>query len=116
MELLLGQGFINPNLETLFKDCALKLMLRWPSVANRFIPMLRSVLIRINEQSFEIKKKEMALELLAGVQPLIFIEEKEDSPLCLINVLKYAKPGSDIWHKTAVRYFQFSCLHLCIRF
>ncbi|XP_011494610.1 PREDICTED: uncharacterized protein LOC105359663 [Ceratosolen solmsi marchali] len=102
LELLLGQGFINPNLETLFKDCALKLMLRWPSVANRFIPMLKSVLIRKDEQSFELKKKAIALELLAGVQPLIFLEKEIDSSLSLVNVLKYATPGSNMWHKIAL--------------
>lgn len=102
---MLGQGFINPNLETLFKDCALKLMLRWPSVANRFIPMLKGVLIRQDEQSFEMKKKAIALELLAGIQPLTFLEEKIESPLSLVNVLKYATPGSNMWHKIAVRVF-----------
>jgi hypothetical protein len=104
LELLLGQGFINPNLETLFKDCALKLMLRWPSVANRFISMLKGVLIHKDEQSFELKKKAIALELLAGVQPLIFLEKEIDSSLSLVNVLKYATPGSNMWHKIAVSF------------
>lgn len=104
IDLLLGHGpAINPNLETLFKDCALKLMLRWPSVANRFIPVLKSVLTRREEQSIQAKKKVIALELLAGVQPLIFLEEEDISPLSLVNVLKYATPGSHIWHKLAVR-------------
>lgn len=83
-------------------------MLRWPSVANRFIPMLKGVLVRRDEQIFELKKKAIALELLAGVQPLIFLEEEADSPLSLVNVLKYATPGSNMWHKIAVSYLQFS--------
>ncbi|XP_008209531.1 uncharacterized protein LOC100680291 [Nasonia vitripennis] len=107
LELLLGQGFINSNLETLFKDCALKLMLRWPSVANRFIPTLKGVLVGREEQSFELKKKAIALELLAGVQPLIFLEEEADSPLSLVNVLNYAMPGSNMWHKIAVSVCAF---------
>lgn len=35
LDLLLGQSFINPNLEVLFKVCTLKLMLRWPSIADK---------------------------------------------------------------------------------
>ncbi|XP_058795676.1 uncharacterized protein LOC131666784 [Phymastichus coffea] len=101
LELLLGHGLINPNLETLFKDCALKLMLRWPSVADRFIPMLKNVLTRREERTSQTKKKIIALELLAGVQPYIFLEEESNSPLDLVNVLKFATPGSDIWHKLA---------------
>ena len=105
LEILLGQGFVNQNLETLFKDCALKLMLRWPSAANKFIPMLKSVLLR-TEQSFDIKKREIALELLAGIQPLVFLEEEKNSPLSLVNIFQYANPGSNIWHKIAVKNFQ----------
>lgn len=37
LELLLGQSFINSNLEALFKECALKLMLRWPSIADKCV-------------------------------------------------------------------------------
>lgn len=35
LELLLSQSFIHPNLEVLFKECVLKLMLRWPSIADK---------------------------------------------------------------------------------
>ncbi|KAJ8679530.1 hypothetical protein QAD02_015317 [Eretmocerus hayati] len=107
LELLLGQGFINSNLETLFRDCALKLMLRWPSVANRSIPMLKNVLMKQDEQSFGTKKRIVALELLAGVQPLIFLEEEDDSSFSLVNILKYATPGSNIWHKLALTVCAF---------
>lgn len=103
LDLLLGQGFVNPNLETLFKDCALKLMLRWPSAFNRSITMMKCVLTNKNEQFYELNKKKIALELIAGVQPLIFLNEEVHSPLSLISVLKYATPGSAIWLKIAVR-------------
>lgn len=104
LDLLLGQGFVNRNLETLFKHCALKLMLRWPSALNRSIPMIKSVLTNRNEQNYVVKKKKIALELLAGVQPIIFLNEDIHSPLSLINVLNYATPGSSIWFKIAVRF------------
>lgn len=103
LELLLGQGFVNRNLETLFKECALKLMLRWPSVANKFVPMLKSVLLqKKQEQNFDLKKREIALELLAGCQPHIFLEEESSSPLSLSKVLNYANQGSEMWYKIAV--------------
>lgn len=35
LELLLSQSFIHPSLEVLFKECVLKLMLRWPSIADK---------------------------------------------------------------------------------
>lgn len=107
LDLLLGQGFVNPNLETLFKDCALKLMLRWPSVLNRSIPMIKSVLVNRNEYIYEVKKKTIALELLAGAQPVIFLNEDIHSPISFINILNYATPGSSIWSKIAVRLTYF---------
>ncbi|KAK9301262.1 hypothetical protein QLX08_006336 [Tetragonisca angustula] len=103
LELLLGQNFINPNLEALFKECALKLMLRWPSVADRYIPILENVLLK--EEKINIngnKKSIMAMELLASIQPLILFQQKIDSPLSVHNVLKFALPGSVLWQKIAL--------------
>lgn len=103
LDLLLGQNFINPNLEVLFKECALKLMLRWPSVADRYIPTLENVLLK--EEKINIngnKKNIMAMELLASIQPLILFQQKIDSPLSVHNVLNFALPGSVLWQKIAV--------------
>lgn len=48
------------------------------------------------------KKKTMAMELLASIQPLIFFQHGTDSSLSIENVLKYAPPGSALWQKIAV--------------
>ncbi|XP_031835493.2 uncharacterized protein LOC116428242 [Nomia melanderi] len=103
LELLLGQSFINPNLEALFKECALKLMLRWPSVADKYFPILENVLLKEEKESVDgEKKKTMAMELLASIQPLIFFQHGPDSSLSIENVLKYAPPGSALWQKIAL--------------
>ncbi|XP_043268493.1 uncharacterized protein [Venturia canescens] len=103
LELLLGQSFINPNLESLFKTCALKLMLRWPAVADKFVPMLENVLLKEEKESPQINKKRMtAMELLAGVQPLIFYNREPQSLLSLENILRVAPVGSTLWERIAI--------------
>ncbi|KOX79847.1 hypothetical protein WN51_11458 [Melipona quadrifasciata] len=103
LDLLLGQNFINPNLEALFKECALKLMLRWPSVADRYIPTLENVLLKEEKININGNKKSItAMELLASIQPLILFQQKIDSPLSVHNVLKFALPGSVLWQKIAL--------------
>lgn len=98
LELLLGQSFINPNLEVLFKECALKLMLRWPSVADKYIPILEDILLKEEKENMDVNKKKMtAMELLASVQPLIFFHSDRESPLYIENILKFAPQSSVIW-------------------
>ena len=79
-------------------------MLRWPSVANKFIPMLKQESLK-SEFNGGPMKKEIALQLLTEIQPLIFLEEEIESPLALVNVLENTTEGSNLWHKIAVRYF-----------
>ncbi|XP_033197912.1 uncharacterized protein LOC117160921 [Bombus vancouverensis nearcticus] len=103
LELLLGQSFINPNLEALFKDCTLKLMLRWPSIADKYIPMLENVLLK--EEKVDIngnKKHILVMELLASIQPLMLFQQEIGSPLSVHTVLKFALPGSILWQKIAL--------------
>ncbi|XP_076243493.1 uncharacterized protein LOC143184856 [Calliopsis andreniformis] len=103
LELLLGQSFINLNLEALFKECALKLMLRWPSIADKYIPTLESVLLKEEKENIDGNKKRiMAMELLASIQPLIFFQHGPESPLSVENVLKFAPPGSALWQRIAL--------------
>ncbi|XP_033342571.2 uncharacterized protein LOC117229842 [Megalopta genalis] len=103
LELLLGQSFINLNLEALFKECALKLMLRWPSAADKYLPIIESVLLKEEKENIDGEKtKTMAMELLASIQPLIFFQHEADSPLSAENVLKYASPGSALWQRIAL--------------
>ncbi|KAL7301618.1 hypothetical protein TKK_0005628 [Trichogramma kaykai] len=104
LELLLGQGFINSNLESIFKHCSLNLMLKWPLVANKFIPKLKSI---IKNDKYEKKKKLIAFELIAGVDPLIFFKENVDHSLSLENVLMHGKPGTILWHKIALALCAF---------
>ncbi|XP_023247740.1 uncharacterized protein LOC106636749 isoform X2 [Copidosoma floridanum] len=102
LELLLGQGFINPRLECLFKNCVLKLMLRWPVITYKFIVMLKKVLIINDERRLTNEKKAIALEILISVEPLIFFNESIASPLHLTSILIYATPSSCIWHRIAL--------------
>ncbi|OAD54356.1 hypothetical protein WN48_08070 [Eufriesea mexicana] len=103
LELLLGQSFINPNLEVLFKECALKLMLRWPSIADKYIPILENVLLKEEKANIDGDKKTlMAMELLASVQPLILFQQELESPLSVHSFLKFALPGSFLWQKIAL--------------
>ncbi|XP_076635158.1 uncharacterized protein LOC143348592 [Colletes latitarsis] len=103
LELLLGQSFINQNLEALFKECALKLMLRWPSVADKYIPTLENVLLKEEKENIVgNKKKTAAMELLASVQPLIFFQHEAESALSVDNVLIHAPPGSALWQRIAL--------------
>lgn len=101
LELLLGQSFIDSNVETLFKTCALKLMLRWPATADKFLPMLENVLSQDHKPSNTINKKRItAMELLVGIQPLVFFQST--SSLSLDNLLKEAPAGFSLWHQIAV--------------
>ncbi|KAH0569071.1 uncharacterized protein LOC123273216 [Cotesia glomerata] len=101
LELLLGQSFIDSNVETLFKTCALKLMLRWPANADKFLPMLENVLSQDHKPSNTINKKRItAMELLVGIQPLVFFQST--SSLSLDNLLKEAPEGSSLWHQVAL--------------
>ncbi|EFN75287.1 hypothetical protein EAI_03110 [Harpegnathos saltator] len=104
LELLLGQSFINSNLEVLFKECALKLMLRWPSIADKYIPVMESVLLKDEKESVEFNKKRiMAVEMLASIQPLRFFQRKSEHVLSVQNILNlYASPGSPIWQLIAL--------------
>ncbi|KAL6260961.1 hypothetical protein P5V15_008489 [Pogonomyrmex californicus] len=104
LELLLGQSFIHPNLEVLFKECVLKLMLRWPSIADKYIPTLENVLIKNEMESKDFHKKRiMSVELLASIQPLIFFQQEASHTLSISNILYfYASFGSVIWHRIAL--------------
>ncbi|KAF7990385.1 hypothetical protein HCN44_000190 [Aphidius gifuensis] len=103
LEILLGHSFINPNVEALFKTCALKLMLRWPSVADKFVPMLEGVFDETikSENSNNDKRKLRAIELLAEVQPLLFYQKKPDSLLSFNNILNNAQQGTKLWQQIA---------------
>lgn len=109
LELLLGQSFINPNVEALFKTCALKLMLRWPSIADKFVPMLEGVLDK--EEKLENpainKRKLTAMELLAEIQPLIFFQKEPESLLSLKNIFNSAQQGTALWQQIAVSFILF---------
>lgn len=48
------------------------------------------------------KKRMMAMELLASIQPLIFFQHEPESPLSIENVLRFAPFGSALWEKIAV--------------
>ncbi|KMR00424.1 transcription initiation factor tfiid subunit 6 [Lasius niger] len=104
LELLLSQSFIHPNLEVLFKECALKLMLRWPSIADKYIPTLQSVLLKNKIESVDhYKKRIMAVELLVGLQPLIFFQHEAEHILSIQNILYYyASSGSIVWQQIAL--------------
>lgn len=104
LELLLGQSFIHPNLEILFKECALKLMLRWPSIADKYIPVLENVLLKSETESIDLyKKRIMAVELLASIQPLVFFQHEASHTLSIQNILYYyASSGSVIWQRMAL--------------
>ncbi|XP_024882287.1 uncharacterized protein LOC112461317 [Temnothorax curvispinosus] len=104
LELLLGQSFIHPNLEVLFKDCVLKLMLRWPSIADKYIPTLENVLLKSETESIDLyKKRIMSVELLASIQPFIFFQHEPAHTLSIQNILYYyASSGSIIWQRIAL--------------
>lgn len=55
------------------------------------------------KDSFESRRKKlMAMELIAGVQPLLFFQQENNSPLSLENVLLFATPASVLWLRIAV--------------
>lgn len=79
-------------------------------MVDKFVPMLKDVLLKDEkDNSVAIKKKRMtAMELLAGVQPLVYFQEKSGSPLSLENILPVAKSGSTFWQQIAVSNFRFN--------
>ena len=65
--------------------------------------MLEKILLQEVNDSFESRKKRlMAMELIAGVQPLLFFQQESNSPLSLEKVLQFATPGSVLWLRFAV--------------
>ncbi|XP_029178909.1 uncharacterized protein LOC114946541 [Nylanderia fulva] len=104
LDLLLSQSFIHPNLEVLFKECALKLMLRWPSIADKYIPTLQNVLLKNEIETVDYyKKRIMTVELLVSLQPLIFFQHETKHILSIENILfYYASSGSIIWQQIAL--------------
>lgn len=104
LELLLSQSFIHPNLEVLFKECVLKLMLRWPSIADKYMPTLKNVLFKKEVDSVDhYKKRIMAVELLVSLQPFIFFQHEAEHTLSIQNILYYyASSGSIIWEQIAL--------------
>ncbi|XP_072762409.1 uncharacterized protein [Anoplolepis gracilipes] len=117
LELLLSESIIHPNLKVLFKECALKLMLRWPSIADKYIPTLQSVLLKKEENYGDeyknpekkrkredvCKRKIMVTELLMNLQPLIFFQHEAEHILSIQNILHYyASSGSIIWGQIAL--------------
>ncbi|XP_066585279.1 uncharacterized protein [Prorops nasuta] len=109
LDLLLGLGFIHQNMESLFKECALKLMLRWPSIADKFVPTLENVLLMDEKNSFDAnRRKTTSMELLASVQPLIFLNQEPNSPASLGNVLKSAPHGSVLWSRLLLAISAFA--------
>lgn len=98
LELLLGDGFVNAHLEPLFKECALKLALRWPSVADKYVPVLTSVLVK--EEN--VRKRTTAMELLACLQPLVFFDDDACARVRFNSALDLAVHGSHLWHRLAL--------------
>ncbi|XP_012217019.1 uncharacterized protein [Linepithema humile] len=110
LDLLLSQSFIHPNLEVLFQECVLKLMLRWPSIADKYIPnILENALFKREAESIDLyKKRIMAVELLISIQPLIFFQHEAEHMLSIQNILYYyASPGSVIWQRIALAVCAF---------
>ena len=64
--------------------------------------MLEGILLQEMKDGTEIKKRLMAMELIAGVQPLVFFQQENNSPLSLEQILEFASPGSVLWHRIAV--------------
>lgn len=82
-------------------------MLRWPSVADKFVPMLEGVFdedIKVENLNND-KRKLRAIELLAEVQPLLFYQKKSESLLSFINILNNAQQGTKLWQQIAVSFF-----------
>lgn len=103
LDLLFGRTILNPNLELLFKECVTKLMLRWPTTAHRFVPLLETILLKEETEKFHNDvKREMAMEILAGVQPLHLFQVDDHSSKSLSNVLEYASPGTVLWQRLAL--------------
>lgn len=71
---------------------------------NRYIPTLENVLLNSETESMDLyKKRIMAVELLASIQPLIFFQHEASHKLSIQNVLYfYASCGSIIWQRMAV--------------
>lgn len=71
---------------------------------DRYIPTLQSVLLKNEIDSVDhYKKRIMAVELLASLQPLIFFQHEAEHTLSIQNTLYYyASSGSIIWEQIAV--------------
>lgn len=71
---------------------------------TRYIPTLMNVLLKSETESIDLyKKRIMAVELLASIQPLIFFQHEITHPLSIENILYYyASFGSIIWQRIAV--------------
>lgn len=71
---------------------------------NRYIPTLENVfLIKCEKESIDLyKKRVMAVELLASIQPLIFFQHDITHTLSIQNILHYVVPGSIIGERVAV--------------
>lgn len=65
---------------------------------------MESVLLKDEKENVEFnKKKIMAVELLASIQPLRFFQRKAEHVLSIENILNlYASPGSSIWQQIIV--------------
>lgn len=65
---------------------------------------MENVLLKDEKESVELNKKRvMAVELLASIQPLRFFQRKTEHVLSVQNILYlYASPGSSIWQLIAV--------------
>lgn len=70
---------------------------------KRYIPTLENVLLKEEKENIDSSKKRIiAMELLASVQPLILFQQELQSPLSVHSVLKFALPSSILWQKIAV--------------
>lgn len=79
--------------------------------------MLENVLLKEEKESPQINKKRMtAMELLAGVQPLVFFNREPHSHLSLENILPAAPVGSTLWERIAVRSPTISFFYFFIFF
>lgn len=70
---------------------------------KRYIFTLETMFIKEEKKNSECnKKKAMAMELIASIQPLMFFQLEIESPLCVQTILRFAQPGSAVWQKIAV--------------
>lgn len=79
-------------------------MKNWFFNVDRYIHRLEDVFLKDEKENIDSHKKRiMAVELLACIQPLIFFQYDSTHVLSIQNVLYcYALPGSAIWQRIAV--------------